>query len=71
MFVRSCFEDGKHILFLPRHAGDLGDLISSHLDRPRDLQAMADSALRLYAENHTWRQRVKTIVDLFEEAARS
>ena len=71
VFVRSCFEDGKHILFLPRHAGDLGDLISSHLDRPRDLQAMADSALRLFADNHTWRQRVKTIIDLFEAAARS
>jgi len=67
-FMRSCFTEGESILFFPRQAEDLPSIVTGALADEERLQAMADAARTLYAAAHTWQQRVKTILHVFENA---
>lgn len=61
-FLAGDFADGREILYLPntKQRDGLAEL-ASVLARDADLQKMADGAAAVYAEKHTWKERVRLL----------
>jgi hypothetical protein len=62
-FLGAEFADGRDILFLPSSdlAGGELDELRSMVERPAQLQRIADSAATRYAARHTWKQRIEIV----------
>jgi hypothetical protein len=69
LYVARDFRDGAEILYLPKRQVARPDLapVRGLLDDDARLQSIADAAAPIYARDHTWKQRIPTLLGMLAE----
>lgn len=67
LYYNNNFEDGKDILtYSWNKLGDLPDKINEYLSSPQKLWQISKNARRNVLANHTWEDRAKQIIEIYE-----